>query len=75
MATMGAWVLLIIACDVYIWLTVLFVRLCGNVKAIKTILMTACGLEGFKAYGGIVYRKKRTVSADESSGRGADFLE
>ncbi len=69
------WLLIIIACGVSIWLTVLFVRLCRDVKAVKTILMTACGLEEFTDYGGIAYRRKRSVSAEEGGGRRSDFLE
>jgi hypothetical protein len=50
--------LLLVACGVSVWLTVLFVRLCGRVKAIKAILMAAYDLQEYKVYGGVVYRKK-----------------
>jgi hypothetical protein len=54
--------LLVLACGFSVWLTVLFVRLCGRVKAIKAILMVAYDLEESKKYGGIVYRKSRSLS-------------
>lgn len=52
--------LALLAFGVSIWLIVLFVRLCGRVKAIKGILMTAYGLDESKDYGGVTYRKMRS---------------
>lgn len=66
--------LLLVAFGISVWMIVLFARLCGRVKAIKTILMTACDLEEFRGYGGIAYRKKRTASAEASTSREDDLL-
>jgi hypothetical protein len=59
--------LILIACGISIWLTVLFVLLCGRVKAIKSILMAAHDVEEFAVRGGVGYRKKRTVPLNEDS--------
>lgn len=66
--------LLLVAFGISAWMIVLFVRLCSHVKAIKTILMTACDLEEFRSYGSIAYRKKRTASVEVGTGREADLL-
>jgi hypothetical protein len=50
--------LLLIACGLSVWLIVLFVRLCGRVKAIKAILMVAYDLEEFKNYGVTDFRRR-----------------
>ncbi len=68
--------LLLIGCGLSVWLTVLCVRLCGDVKAIKRILMAVNDLEEFSAITGRAYRRrKRTVPVEENSIRGAEFLE
>jgi hypothetical protein len=69
------WLLLLLVCGVSIWLAVLFVRLCGDVKAIKGILKTACGLEELRGHGGALYRRRGANPADEASSSRADFLE
>ena len=66
--------LLIIACGLSIWLTVLFVLLCGRVKAIKSMLMTIYDFEEHKGFFGSTYRRKQSIAVKETSGRGADFL-
>jgi hypothetical protein len=65
---------LIVACVLSIWLTVLFLRLCRDVKSIKVILMTAYGLEEFRKYGGHGYRRKETMIPEEQPARSPDFL-
>jgi hypothetical protein len=54
----------LLAFGVSVWLIVLFVRLCGRIKAIKAILLAAYGLEEFDSDGGVGYRKKKTGAAD-----------
>jgi hypothetical protein len=54
----------LLACCVSVWFIVLFVRLCGRVKAIKQILITAHGLEEFQTRDGVAYRKKKTGAED-----------
>jgi hypothetical protein len=66
--------LLIIACGLSIWLIVLFVLLCGRVKAIKSMLMTIYDFEEHKGFFGSAYRRKQSITVKETSGRGADFL-
>jgi hypothetical protein len=50
--------LLIVACGLSIWLTVLFVLLCGRVKAIKSMLMAVYDLEEHKGFLGSTYIRK-----------------
>jgi hypothetical protein len=38
----------VVACGVSIWMIILFVLLCGRVKAIKSMLMTVYGFEGIR---------------------------
>lgn len=67
-------VALLISCGVSIWLLVLFVLLCGRVKAIKSMLMTIYGFEERKGFLGSTYRRKQPIAATENSARGPDFL-
>jgi hypothetical protein len=60
---------LLVACGLSVWLTVLFVGLCRDVRLIKAILRTACGLEGFRTYGG-----KGATPSEGQPNRGPDFL-
>jgi hypothetical protein len=66
--------LLIVACGLSIWLTVLFVLLCGRIKAIKSMLMTIYDFEEHKGLFGSTYRRKQSITVKENNGRGADFL-
>jgi hypothetical protein len=66
--------LLLIVTGLSIWLTVMFVLLCGRVKAIKSILMAAYDVEEFVVRGGVAYRKKRTILVEEESGPRPNFL-
>jgi hypothetical protein len=58
-------VMMLVGCPVSIWLIILFVRLCGRVKAIEKMLMAAFELEEFSDYGpfgGRHFRRKRLGS-------------
>jgi hypothetical protein len=65
----------VVACGVSIWMIILFVLLCGRVKAIKSMLMTVYGFEEHKGFFGSAYRRKQSIAAKEGSSRRADFLE
>jgi len=49
-------------CGVSVWVIILFVRMCGRVKAIKAMLMAAYDLEESKDYGpfgGSQFRRRK----------------
>jgi hypothetical protein len=58
---------LLLACVVSVWLIVLFVRLCGRVKAIKALLIAAYDLEEFNMYGVTNFRKKKPQPETDSN--------
>jgi hypothetical protein len=67
--------LLLVGCAVSIWMIILFVLLCGRVKAIKSMLMTVYDFEERKGFFGATYRRKQSIAAKEGGSRRADFLE
>ena len=66
--------LLLVGCGVSIWMVILFVLLCGRVKAIKSMRMNIYSFEEHKGLFGATYRRKQSIAAKEDKSRGSDFL-
>jgi|HubBroStandDraft_3_1064219.scaffolds.fasta_scaffold76219_3 hypothetical protein len=66
--------LLLVGCIVSIWVLILFVLLCGRIKAIKSMLMTVYEFEEHKGFFGSTYERKQSIPGKENSGHGTGFL-